>query len=65
MLIRISRLIAFMFCALAFLVLELLEFFTAWAKVNHCDMTLLKKEAVTMVFRISDASLQNPLTSQH
>ena len=30
--------------ALSLLVLGLFEVFTAWAKVNHCDMSFLKKE---------------------
>ena len=61
--IRISCLIAFMSCASVFLLLELFEIFRAWAKVNHSDVPFLKTNTVTQVFRISDISLQDPLTS--
>ena len=51
--------------ALVILVLELFEFFTAWVEVNHCDVSFLKRSAITIVFSITDVGLQDLLTSLH
>ena len=49
--------------ALLLLVFELFQFFTV--NVNHCDIPLLKRNAITIVFCISNISLHDLLTSPH
>ena len=57
--------VSYLSCLVArmLLLLELFEFFTAWDKVNHCDNPFKKKNIIARVFRISDISLQDLLTS--
>ena len=62
-LICISCLVALMSFGSCVLVLELFEFFTAWAKVNHCNIPVLKKEHHYNGFFIIYISLQDLLTS--